>query len=394
MNKHNPKAHAPRQSLSKQLRAFVQKEFLHILRDPYTLMILLLMPIVEMLLFGFALNMDVTNLKTIVIDHARDRYAQKLIDKIEHNPDFILIDHSADVKGISEMMQANRADVAFIIPEGLERDLTTQTHTEIGVIIDATDPNAAKIISGYASALIYALIEEDQQSQYGHSTPLQAEGLQQPTLQIETRMLYNPTMHSSYNFVPGVMGLVLVILCTIMTSVSIAREKERGNMELLLASPAHSTILVIAKAIPYFFLSLINLATILLLSYFVLGVPIRGSLAVILLLSMLYILLSLAIGLAISSLVSSQRDAILISGFGMMMPTIIFGGMLFPIANMPQVLQWISYIVPARYYISGCRKVMIQGLPISGITEELIILALLAFILTLLAIVNVRPRLK
>lgn len=382
-----------RTSLTKQLAAFVKKEFLHILRDPYTLMILLLMPIVEMLLFGFALNMDVTNIKTIVIDHAQDRYAQKLIAKIEHNPDFILLSHATDVGEVTELMQANKADVAFIIPAGFERDITTQSPTEVGVMIDATDPNAAKITSGYAAALIATLLEEDLQSQYGTTVP-SAKQLKSPTIEVKTRMLYNPTMHSSYNFVPGVMGLVLVILCTIMTSVSIAREKEKGNMELLLASPANSTIMVIAKAIPYFLLSLVNLVTILLLSYFVLGVPIRGSLAVVLLLSMLYIFLSLAIGLAISSLVSSQRDAILISGFGMMMPTIIFGGMLFPIANMPQILQWISYIVPARYYISGCRKVMIQGLPFTGIAEELIILALLAFFLTTLAIINVRPRLK
>lgn len=370
---------------SKQLRAFIHKEFIHILRDPYTLLILIFMPIVEMLLFGFALNMEVTNLRTLVVDYSSDRYSQQIIDKIKSNNDFILKGVSHNPYEIDQLMKANQLDLAIILPKNLEKDINTQHPTEIQIIVDATDPNAGKISVGYASALIASVLQDD----------LGGNGNQMPyEIKANTRMLYNPAMHSSYNFVPGVMGLVLIILCTIMTSVSIAREKERGNMELLLASPADSTIMVLAKAVPYFLLSLINLITILILSYFVLSVPIRGALSLIILITMIYIILALAIGLAISSLVKAQRDAILISGFGMMMPTIILGGMLFPIASMPTALQWISKVVPARYYIAAIRKVMIQGLPLSGVWEEVLVLSLFAIGMIILAIINIRPRLK
>lgn len=369
----------------KQFIAFIQKEFIHIRRDPYTLMILIFMPIVEMLLFGFALNMDVTNLRTMVVDYANDRYSQKIIDKVRSHNDFIFKGVSHNPYEIDQMMRANKLDMAIILPKNLEKDIHTQHPTEIQIIVDATDPNAGKISAGYASALIGSVVQEDLNRD---------ETLLPFQINVNTRMLYNPTMHSSYNFVPGVMGLVLIILCTIMTSVSIAREKERGNMELLLTSPANSTIMVLAKAVPYFLLSMINLVTILVLSYFVLGVPIRGSLLLIIFITMIYIFLALAIGLAISSLVNAQRDAILISGFGMMMPTIILSGMLFPIASMPTALQWISRIVPASYYIAAIRKVMIQGLPFSGVWQETMVLIFMAIFMIFIAIINIRPRLK
>lgn len=369
----------------KQFKAFVHKEFIHILRDPYTLMILILMPIVEILLFGFALNMDVTNQRTIIIDYAGDRYSRQIIDKFRNNKDFILSEVSHNPYEIDQLMKANKLDLAIILPKGLEHKIFTQQPTEIQIVVDATDPNSGKISVGYASALIGSVLQSDLGTALA-SPPFQ--------INVESRMLYNPAMHSSYNFVPGVIGLVLIILCTIMTSVSIAREKERGNMELLLASPANNTIMVLAKAVPYFILSLVNLVSILLLSYFILGVPIRGSLLLIVLITMIYIFLALSIGLAISSLVRLQRDAILISGFGMMMPTIILGGMLFPVANMPIALQWISKIIPARYYIEAIRKVMIQGLPIAGVWQEVLILLTFAVIMITIAIINIRPRLR
>ncbi|MDN4754403.1 ABC transporter permease [Porphyromonadaceae bacterium W3.11] len=372
---------------AKQFKAFVHKEFIHILRDPYTLMILILMPIVEMLLFGFALNMDVTNLRTLVVDYSGDRYSHQITEKVRSNKNFILEGVTHDASEVDQLMKADKIDLAIVIPQHFERDISTQNPTEIQIMTDAMDPNNGKISARYASALIGEVIQDDIGTKSAN-TPIPM------SISVKTRMLYNPTMHSSYNFVPGVMGLVLIILCTIVTSVSIAREKERGNMELLMASPANSTVMVLAKAVPYFVLSLINLATILLLSYYILGVPIRGSLLLIIFITMIYIFLSLAIGLAISSLVKLQRDAIIISGFGMMMPTIILGGMLFPIASMPNVLQWVSKIVPAQYYIEAIRKVMIQGLPFSGVWQEILILTLLAIGMIILAVINIRPRLR
>lgn len=370
-------------NLINQFWAFVGKEFIHILRDPYTLLILIMMPIVEILLFGFALNMEVTNIRTAVISLGESRYTQKLQEKLRSNPDFILHDSMITTYEAEALLRANKLDMYLVIPEGFDKDLYSQQPTELQMVVDASDPNAGEMRVGYASALFGSIMEEE----------LGVKSLPY-TINVNSRMLYNPMMRSSYNFVPGIMGLVLIVLCTIMTSVSIAREKERGNMELLLASPAHATIMVLSKAVPYFMVSLVNITSILLLSYFVLGVPIRGSLLLLVFITMLYVFVALAIGLAISSMVENQQGAVIVSGFGMMMPTILLSGMLFPIANMPLILQWITAIVPARYYIDATRKVMIQGVGIGVVWPQVLALVIIATVMITIAIVKIKPRLR
>lgn len=370
-------------ALRKQFWAFVGKEFIHIFRDPYTLLILIMMPIVEILLFGFALNMEVTNIRTAVISLGESRYTYRLQDKLRNSPDFILHEPALSVYQAEELLKSDKLDMYVILPEGFERSIYTQQPTEIQIVVDATDPNAGEMRVNYASALIGSMLQDDV-----------GEVKAPYTIEVNSRMLYNPMMHSSYNFVPGIMGLVLIVLCTIMTSVSIAREKERGNMELLLASPANATALVLAKAVPYFMVSLVNIISILLLSYFVLGVPIRGSLMLIVLITMLYVFVALAIGLAISSIVKEQKEAVIVSGFGMMMPTILLSGMLFPIVNMPLVLQWLTAIVPARYYMAAIRKVMIQGVGIEIVWQEVLALTIIAVVMIAIAINRIKPRLR
>lgn len=370
-------------ALRKQFWAFVGKEFIHILRDPYTLLILILMPIVEILLFGFALNMDVTNIRTAVVSLGESRYTQKLQDKLRSHPDFILYNGTLSIYEAEQLLQANQLDMYLVIPEGFEKEVYTRQPTEIQVVVDASDPNAGEIRVSYVSAIFASVMRDElgtTQAPY--------------TIDVNSRMLYNPMMRSSYNFVPGIMGLVFIVLCTIMTSVSIAREKERGSMELLLASPASATVMVLAKTVPYFVVSLVNIASILLLSYFTLGVPIRGSLILLVFVTMLYVFVALAIGLAISSIVESQKEAVILSGFGMMMPTILLSGMLFPIANMPLVLQWISTIVPAKYYIDAARKVMIQGVGLEVIWPQVLALTVIVVVMMSIAIAKVKPRLR
>lgn len=375
-----------RQHMNKQFWTFVSKEFIHILRDPLTLLILIGMPIVEMIIFGFALNMDVSHIRTIIVGGQQDQLSRRITEAIRANPYFILEETVPTTESVKDKMIQGNAEIAIILPPRMEEDIMAQQKPQIQILTDASDPNSADIRIQYASAIIgenvRALLGADAARQLPYS------------IDINTRMLYNPSLKSSYNFVPGIMGLVLIIICTIMTSVSIAREKEKGSMELLLASPASSTAMVLAKTVPYFCVSVINMISILLLSYFALGVPIRGSLLLIALGTMVYILLSLAIGLVISGLVAKQSSAIMISGFAMMMPTMMFSGMLFPVADMPVLLQPFSYIVPATYYISMMRKVMIQGLPLSGVWHELVILIAFAISLLVLAIRNVKPRLK
>ena len=207
-------------------------------------------------------------------------------------------------------------------------------------------------------------------------------------------MLYNPQMESAYNFVPGVMGVVLMLICAMMTSVAIVREKETGTMEVLLASPMRPLQIILSKATPYFVLSAANIVTILLLAVLVMGVPIRGSLCWLAVVSALFVLVALSLGLLISTLVSSQMAALLVSGIGLMMPTLIFSGLIFPIESMPAALRWIPDFIPARWYISAVRKIMIEGAGLDAFIQELGIIALMAVVLTAVALKKFHVRLS
>jgi len=197
----------------------------------------------------------------------------------------------------------------------------------------------------------------------------------------ETRMLFNPQMRSAYNFVPGIMGLIFILVCAMMTSVSIVREKEVGTMEVLLVSPVRPVKIIFAKMIPYFLISCIVLTTILLLARYLLGVPMSGGVGGILLLSLLYLALSLSLGLLVSTIANTQMAALLISAMVMMMPILMLSGMLFPIENLPKFFQVVSNIIPARWYIDAVRKMMIQGLPLVAVWKNGIILLSMTVIL-------------
>ncbi len=362
----------------KQFRTFVRKEFIHILRDPRTLMIIVGLPIMEMLIFGFALNMEVTGIQTYIVAPTQDALSQELTVKIAHNPYFVLKGVSPFVEKANTLMRQGEVDLTVVLPPHWQQNIGSGKHTSVQIIADTSDPNVGTIATAYMKGVIASL--------FGTSGALPF------SIQVDTQMLYNPEMKSAYNFVPGIMGLVMIIICTIMTSVSIAREKERGTMEVLLVSPVRPSVMVMSKTVPYFIISVVNIISILLLSYFVLKVPIRGSLPLIILLTTVYVFLALMIGAFISTLVGNQRDAILISGFGMMMPTIVLSGMMFPIQNMPVVLQWLSAIVPARWYVEAIRKVMIQGISLSGVWPELIILAGMCLFLFFISVRNIKPR--
>ena len=355
------------------MRAFIIKEWKQIFRDPLTLLILIAMPITEMLLFGFAMNMDVTDIRTVIIDHSTDETGEQLAEALEGNATFLY----------REMMKAGEIDLAIVVPEDFERDLLTGLPTSLQVIADVSDPAIGSIRGAYAQQFI-----ADQLSRHtgGEGIPY--------SIEITPQMLYNPGLVSAYNFVPGLMGLVLLVICTLMTSISIAREKEQGSMELLLTTPARPTTIVLSKTVPYLAVSFIIIAIILVISRFVLGVPIRGSLALILLVTLVFTFFSLAFGLLLSSLVKSQKESTILTGFSVMMPTMLLSGMIFPVENMPLVLRWISRFIPATYYITSMRKLMIQGTGLSAIWVELLVLVLFAILTIALAIRNVKPRLR
>lgn len=369
---------------------FVQKEFFHILRDKRTILILLLLPVIQIILFGFALSTEIKNANITVVDFAKDNLSAELTGKLAASEYFTVIPAGTVQEG-EKAIRRGDADVMLVIDKDLKKGIVTgKPEIALQLIADASDPNKARLVANYAAAI--AGSSDILQDLYraagseGNGAP------QAGNVNITERMLYNPAMKGAYNFVPGVMGLILMLICSMMTSLSIVKEKERGTMDLIYVSPVKPLAVITAKMIPYLVLSLVNLITILLLSNFVLEVPIRGSLFLLSVLSVVFILVSLSIGLLISTLVSNQMAALVGSGMVLMMPTVVLSGMMFPIESMPLFLQVISTVIPARWYIEGVREVMIQGLGLSYITKELLILTGMAILLLVVSIRKFKAR--
>ncbi len=351
----------------KQFISFVIKEARHIMRDKRTMLILFGMPLVLMLLFGFAITNDVRNVRTVVVTSSMDHLTQQAVDRLAASEYFTVIDAVATPGQAEEAIRNQEADMAIVFaPDFASR------HSGLQFIVDGADPNMAQMWTSYATGVI-----------------LNAGGGA-----VNSKMLYNPQLRSAYNFVPAIMGMLLMLLCAMMTSISIVREKEKGTMEVLLVSPVKPLMIIIAKAIPYLVLAFAILLVILLMARFVLGVPLAGSLFWILLISVIYILLALSLGLLISNVAQTQLVALLLSAMVLLMPIVMLSGMLFPVESMPVILQWVSAIIPPRYYIEAMRKLMIMGVGVDQVLREMGILLLMLAVLMVLALAKFNKRLE
>jgi ABC-2 type transport system permease protein len=355
----------------KQLLVFIKKEFAHVLRDRKTLLILFGLPIVQIIIFGFALTNEVKNSGITILDAAKDIASKEIIAKIEASRYFEIESSLESHEQIEAGFKKGRIKLALVFPSGFNKDLVHLQKAQVQIIADASDPNTANTLTNYLSAII-----RDYQSEKNRSQ------LAPYRISTETRMLYNPQLKGAHNFVPGVMALVLMLVCVMMTSISIVKEKELGTMEILLVSPIKPVTVILAKFVPYLVLSLVNVVTILLLSVFLLGLPVNGSVTLLFVESILFILTSLSLGLLISTITSSQQTAMLISMMGMMLPTMLFSGFMFPIENMPWPLQVISNAVPAKWYYIIVKSIMIKGLGLSSIWRETSILLAITLVLT------------
>lgn len=357
----------------KQFFSFIKKEFYHIFRDRRTMIILLGMPVVQIIIFGFALTNEVKNAKVAVLDHSKDAATASLITQIDNSRYFDLAQNLLAGHEIEEVFRKGKIKLAIVFPPHFAQDLQHFNKAQVQLIADASDPNTANQLTTYATAIIMDYqkrITADRRLPY--------------TINTELRMLYNPQLKGAYNFVPGVMAMVLLLVCTMMTAITIVREKETGTMEILLVSPAKPIGVVIAKAVPYLLLSVVNIISILLLSVFVLDVPINGSIALLMAVSVLFILVSLSLGLLISAATATQQTAMFISLVALFLPTIMLSGFMFPVENMPLPLRTVSNIVPAKWYYYIVKSVMIKGLGVTAIWKELTILTgMLIFFLTL-----------
>ncbi|MEY8760270.1 ABC transporter permease [Chryseobacterium tongliaoense] len=367
----------------KQLLVFIRKEFYHVFRDRRTLLILFGLPVVQIILFGYALSSEVKNIGIAVMDNAHDIHSEQIISKIQSSPYFKMQEPVLNYPDIEKRFKDGSIKCAVIFPVHFGSDLYRPGGAQIQIIADASDPNTATILSHYLEAII-----KDYQSQLNPSIQLSYQIIP------EIRQLYNEEQNGSLNFIPGVIALIFMIVCTALTSVSVVREKEMGTMEILLVSPFKPVMVLIAKAIPYLVLSLVNFIIILLLSVYLLDVEIRGSLLLLFAESILFIITCLSLGLLISNITDSQQTAMLISMMGMMLPTLLLTGFMFPIENMPLVFQIISKILPSKYYYDIIKAVMLKGLDFSYVWKETLILFVMSAALLTLALKKFKIRLS
>lgn len=364
-----------------QFISFIRKEIYHITRDPLTLAIMLVLPVLMLMILGYAVSTEIKNTPFVVLDESKSPVTQKFIEKIRANEYFNLTGYINSVGDIEKSFREGSAKMAIIIPSTFGSNLG-RTGSDIQVMVDASDPNEASTITNYFQLLLMQYQQEEMSGNQGSSI-----------IQAEVKMLYNPQMKSAYNIVPGMIGMLMMLICALMTSISVVREKELGTMEILLVSPLKPATIMFAKAIPYLVIAFIDVILVLIIASTVMNVPIAGSLFLIMLLSFIYTFSALALGLLISTVTQTQQTAMIASGVGLMLPSMLLSGLIFPVSSMPYILQWLSYIVPARWFIDALRNVMIKGLGFDAIWIQFSVLLFMAFVLMTISIRKFKSRL-
>ena len=375
----------------KQFISFVIKETRHILRDKRTMLILFGMPVVMMLLFGFAISTDVRNVRTVVVLSSVDHETQQKVEALGANEYFNILYKVNTPAEAEQLIRHQKADLAIVFGQDF-----ASKHSGIQIITDGADPNMAQMYANYATQILLSEDRRTKSEEFNSSTSSGQANSSFFTLHssLSNKLLYNPQMRSCYNFVPGIIGMLLMLICAMMTSISIVREKERGTMEVLLVSPIRPLLIIIAKAVPYLLLAFAILASILLISKYILLVPLAGSLFWIVVVSGIYIIVALSLGLLISTVAKTQLVALLASAMMLIMPCVLLSGMMFPVESMPEILQCVSAILPPRYYIAAMRKLMIMGVGIDKVAHEVLVLCIMAFVLLTAALLKFNKRLE
>ncbi len=352
---------------------FVKKEFLHIFRDYRTLIILFGMPAAQIIIFGYAVSNDIKNAGIAVLDNSKDEITATITSKLISSDFFFLAGGPRSEEEIDAVFKKGKVKAVIIFGNDFGKKLESGQTPSMTIIADGSEPNVANLVTNYTMAIVNDYIQE-----FSAATGITMKLPVAP----EVRMMYNPELKSHFMFVPGVITLILILVCALMTSVTITREKEFGTMEVLLVSPLKPVQIIIGKVAPYFVLSFINVLVILLLSYFVFKLPVKGNLVLLLVECMLYILMSLSVGILISTLSSTMQQALFISFLGLMLPTMILSGFIFPIEYMPKVYDYVSFLFPPRWFVVIIKSIMIKGTGLSDIWREtlFIIAATLIFI--------------
>jgi len=344
--------------------AFIKKEFFHIFRDYRSMVILFGMPIVQVLLFGFAITNEINDAQIAILDHSKDIVTREITQKLVSSNYFMLVENLESNNQIEAEFKKGDIKQVVVFESGFARKLEKEGKASIQLLLDASEPNTANMLNAYTTGIIntYSM----QKMINSNAVPL--------SIQVDSKMLFNPELKSVYMFVPGVITVLLMLVSAMMTSISITREKELGTMEALLVSPLKPIQIIIGKVTPYVLLSFINLVVILLLAKFVFLMPVRGSLVLLLAESVLFIVMALALGILISTVSKTQQQAMMISMFALMLPTILLSGFIFPIENMPLILQYISHLMPPKWFIIIIKNIMLKGVGISYFWKETLII--------------------
>ncbi len=366
-----------------QLISFIKKEFFHIFRDPRTMLILFGIPLAQLLIFGTVIKSEINDIHIVIYDQSKDETTQQITNKLLSSGYFILDENLENINDIDGIFKKGKVKEVIIFKSNFGQNLIKEGTAEMQLIADASDPNMAKLSISYTQGIVNDYISKLYPNQ---KMPLQ--------IIPEVRMYFNEELKSAYMFVPGVMALILMLISAMMTSISITREKELGTMEILLVSPLRPTQIIIGKVLPYLLLSIINAFIIVLVGKIVFGVPITGSFILLMLVTILFILMALCLGILISTIAKNQMVAMFISMIGLMLPTILLSGFIFPIENMPKALQILSHFMPAKYFISAIRGIMLKGVGILFIWKEILILFAMTMFFIALSIKKFKIRLE
>jgi ABC-2 type transport system permease protein len=362
---------------------FVRKEFQHIFRDKRTLLILFGLPIVMIVLFGYVVTTEISDVEVGIWDRSMDQASIQATQKIFSSGYFVPAGYLEQEEEIGELFRSGHAKVVVVFEADFEKNLKRDNRASIRLITDASDANSAQLAQTYLQGVLLSYFQSLNQD------------IQPPwSVNVESRMFYNEELKGVYMFVPGLMALILMLISALMTSVTITREKEFGTMELLLASPLKPREIILGKVTPYVLLSFVNALTIIFLGFLVFKVPVVGSIWLLLLVCMLYITLALSLGVLISTSAKTQQVAMFMSLLGLMLPTILLSGFIFPIDNMPKILQWLTHIMPPRWFIVIVKNIMLKGTGFVHIWKESLILLSMTVFFILAAVRRFNIRLK
>lgn len=368
-----------------RLIAFIIKEFRHILRDRRTLLILFGMPVAQVLLFGFVLTNEIKNASIAILDPSKDTESIALTSQLVSSHYFQVERTVSTVEEIDAAFRAGKIKMAVVFPPDFSASIA-RGGAKLQLIGDASDPNTATTLIQYANAIVLDFQKNRLQEA---STSTSA-----PLIAVQTRMRYNPEQKGVFNFVPGVMTLILMLVSAMMTSITIAREKEMGTMEVLLVSPLKPIQIILGKTAPYLALTILNTLIIILLGIFVFGMPLQGSIGLLAAECVLYMFVALSLGIFISTKAKDQMTAMFISALGLMMPTMLLSGFIFPRESMPVPLQVIGSAIPATWFNSIIKGIMIKGVGLTYIWKQTLILGGMALFFLVLSLRNFKDRLE